>query len=74
MSEMIAQRSEAGGRGGLAEADEVGAEAELEQLRRENRRLAISLGAFSAFLASKGLLEEAWTFIHRVHGLDQGDE
>ena len=43
-----------------------------ERLREENRRLAVTLGAFSAFIASKGLLEEAWQFIHTVHGMDEG--
>ena len=45
---------------------------DLERLRDENRRLAITLGAFSAFIASKGMLEEAWQFIHSVHGMDEG--
>ena len=43
-----------------------------ERLREENRRLAVTLGAFSAFIASKGMLEEAWQFIHKVHGMDDG--
>jgi hypothetical protein len=45
---------------------------DMERLREENRRMAVTLGAFSAFIASKGLLEEAWQFIHRVHGMDEG--
>jgi hypothetical protein len=45
---------------------------DLERLRDENRRLAVTLGAFSAFIASKGMLEEAWQFIHKVHGMDDG--
>jgi hypothetical protein len=45
---------------------------DLERLRDENRRLAVTLGAFSAFIASKGMLEEAWHFVHNVHGLDDG--
>jgi|GEM_PF-3844565 len=43
---------------------------ELERLRRENRRLAVSLGGFSAFIASKGLLEEAWDYVNSIHQLD----
>jgi len=43
---------------------------ELERLRRENRRLAVSLGSFSAFIASKGLLEEAWSYVNTIHQLD----
>ena len=46
---------------------------DMERLREENRRLAVTLGAFSAFIASKGLLEEAWQFIHKVHGMDDGN-
>jgi hypothetical protein len=49
-------------------AEEVRAENEL--LRRENRRLAVSLGAYSAFLASHGLLEEAWEHVNQVHDRD----
>lgn len=45
---------------------------ELDRLRTENRRLAVSLGAFSAFIASKGLLEEAWSHVNSVHQLDDG--
>ena len=45
---------------------------ELERLRGENRRMAIALGAFSAFIASRGLLEQAWQFIHSVHQLEDG--
>ena len=48
------------------------ADGDLDRLREENRRLAITLGAFSAFIASKGLLEEAWHFIHNVHQMDGG--
>jgi len=47
---------------------------DLDRLREENRRLAIAVGAFSAFIASKGLLEEAWHFIHDVHQMDDGSE
>jgi hypothetical protein len=43
---------------------------ELERLRRENRRLAVSLGSFSAFIASKGMLEEAWNYVNAIHQLD----
>ncbi|CAN5738883.1 hypothetical protein BH23GEM6_BH23GEM6_07180 [soil metagenome] len=43
---------------------------ELERLRRENRRLAVSLGGFSAFIASKGMLEEAWDYVNSIHQLD----
>jgi hypothetical protein len=49
--------------------DEVG---ELERLRDENRRMAVTLGAFSAFIAARGLLEEAWNFVNQVHQLDEG--
>lgn len=45
--------------------------AELERLRAENRRLAVSLGAFSAFVASKGLLEDAWQYIHAIHQIEE---
>jgi hypothetical protein len=45
-------------------------EAELQRLRDENRRLAVSLGGFSAFIASKGLLEEAWDYVNSIHQLD----
>lgn len=45
---------------------------ELKRLREENRRLAISLGGFSAFIASRGLLEDAWHFIHNIHQEDEG--
>jgi hypothetical protein len=47
---------------------------ELDRLRRENRRLAVSLGSFSAFVASRGLLEEAWDYVHRVHQLEEEEE
>ncbi|MBW3628431.1 MAG: hypothetical protein KY464_03955 [Gemmatimonadetes bacterium] len=50
--------------------DDIGHD--LERLREENRRMAVTLGAFSAFIASKGLLEDAWHFIHKVHGMDEG--
>lgn len=43
---------------------------EIERLRAENRRLAVSLGGFSAFIASKGLLEDAWNYVHIIHNLD----
>jgi transposase-like protein len=43
---------------------------ELERLRRENRRLAVSLGSFSAFIASKGMLEEAWSYVNAIHQMD----
>jgi hypothetical protein len=45
---------------------------ELERLRAENRRLAVSLGGFSAFMASRGLLEEAWSYVHTIHQIDEG--
>jgi hypothetical protein len=44
---------------------------ELERLRAENRRLAVSLGGFSAFMASRGLLEDAWQYVHTLHQLDE---
>jgi hypothetical protein len=44
---------------------------ELQRLRDENRRLAVSLGGFSAFIASKGMLEEAWSYVHAIHQLDE---
>lgn len=44
---------------------------ELERLRAENRRLAVSLGGFSAFMASRGLLEEAWNYVHTIHQIDE---
>jgi hypothetical protein len=46
---------------------------DVERLREENRRMAVTLGAFSAFIASKGLLEDAWQFVHRMHGMDDGN-
>jgi len=51
-----------------------GGKPELQRLRDENRRLAVSLGGFSAFLAAKGLLEEAWEYVHRIHEQDDGEE
>lgn len=45
---------------------------ELERLRAENRRLAISLGGFSAYIASKGLLEDAWHYVHAIHQIEDG--
>lgn len=61
---------------GAPEGDRVLIDAEkLEELRRlrdENRRLAVSLGAFSAFVASRGLLEEAWSYVHQVHQMEDG--
>jgi hypothetical protein len=50
----------------------LGPEQEMKRLQEQNRCLAVSLGAFSAYLASKGLLEEAWQFVHRVHQQDEG--
>ncbi len=47
---------------------------ELARLRLENRRLAVTLGAFSAFIASKGMLEEAWHYVHDVHRIEEGEE
>jgi chitinase len=44
---------------------------ELERLRAENRRLAVSLGGFSAFIASKGLLEDAWHYVHAIHQIEE---
>lgn len=44
---------------------------ELHRLRAVNRVLGISLGAFSSFLASRGLLEDAWHHVHRLHLLDE---
>jgi hypothetical protein len=44
---------------------------ELERLRRENRSLAVTLGSFSAFIASKGMLEEAWSYVNSIHQLDE---
>jgi hypothetical protein len=44
---------------------------ELQRLRDENRRLAVSLGGFSAFIASRGLLEEAWDYVNSIHQLDE---
>jgi hypothetical protein len=45
---------------------------ELYRLRQENRRLAVTLGAFSAFLAGRGLLEEAWHYVHQIHEIEEG--
>jgi hypothetical protein len=53
------------------DSEAEGVRAENETLRRENRRLAVSLGAYSAFLASRGLLEEAWEYVNQVHDRDQ---
>lgn len=47
---------------------------EIERLRAENRRLAVSLGGFSAFMASHGLLEDAWHYVHNIHQIDDGAE
>lgn len=47
---------------------------EIERLRAENRRLAISLGGFSAFMASRGLLEDAWHYVHNIHQINEGAE
>lgn len=48
--------------------------AELNRLRQENRRLGITLGCFSSFLAARGLLEDAWSQVHQIHQLDDGRE
>lgn len=56
--------------GRVASSDET---EEMVRLREENRRLSVSLGAFSAFIASKGLLDEAWHFIHNVYQMDEGE-
>ena len=48
--------------------------AEMKRLRQENRRLAVTLGCFSSFLAARGLLEEAWSQLHRIHQMDEGRE
>ena len=45
---------------------------EMARLREENRRLQITLGAFSAFAASRGLLDEAWHFVHNVYEHEDG--
>lgn len=45
---------------------------EVERLRAENRRLAVSLGGFSAFVASRGLLEDAWQYVHQIHQMEEG--
>lgn len=47
---------------------------ELDRLRRENRRLATSLGAFSAFVASHGMLQDAWDYVHRIHQMEDGED
>ncbi len=52
------------------EADGDDPVSELQRLRNENRRLAVSLGGFSAFIASRGLLEEAWDYVNSIHQLD----
>lgn len=51
---------------------EGGVDEELSRLRDENRRLAVTVGAFSAFLASRELLEDAWHYVHNVHQIDDG--
>lgn len=43
---------------------------EVARLRDENRRLQVTLGAFSAFTASRGLLDEAWHYVHNVYESD----
>jgi hypothetical protein len=43
---------------------------EQTRLLRENRRMAITLGGFTSFLASRGLLEEAWEHISQLHSLE----
>ena len=45
---------------------------EVTRLREENRRLAVSLGGFSAFIASRGLLEDAWQYVHEIHQMEDG--
>jgi hypothetical protein len=45
---------------------------ELDRLRQENRRLAVTVGAFSAFLAARGMLEQAWQYVHDVHEMEEG--
>lgn len=52
-------------------AEEESVMEELERLRAENRRLAVSLGGFSAFIASKGLLEDAWHYVHAIHQIEE---
>lgn len=64
-------RTGGGSDGAVAEEGE-GELNEMARLRLENRRLAVSLGAFSAFVASKGMLEAAWQYVHEVHKLDEG--
>lgn len=56
---------------GLPRPNLTGVLEEVDRLRRENRRMAVSLGAFSAFIASRGLLEEAWAYVNEVHRLDE---
>lgn len=56
----------------VQDEDQETEQSDLQRLREENRRLAIALGAFSAFIASRGLLEEAWQYIHSVHQLEDG--
>ena len=51
-----------------------GVDEELLRLRAENRRLAVTVGAFSAFLASRELLEEAWHYVHNVHQINAEKE
>lgn len=53
---------------------EGGVDEELLRLRKENRRLAVTVGAFSAFLASRELLEEAWQYVHNVHQINDERE
>ena len=45
---------------------------EVARLRAENRRLQVTLGAFSAFTASRGLLDEAWHYVHNVYEHEDG--
>jgi hypothetical protein len=45
---------------------------EVTRLKEENRRLAVSLGGFSAFIASRGLLEAAWQYVHEIHQMEDG--
>lgn len=54
------------------ESEEQELAEELARLREENRRLQITLGAFSSFAASRGLLDEAWHFVHNVYEHEDG--
>ena len=54
------------------ESEEQALAEEMARLREENRRLQITLGAFSAFAASRGLLDEAWHFVHNVYEHEDG--